>query len=199
VDETDETTTPFRNDVEAELKEMMGLFDAPAFARRGHDLEDMLRRLRERCRRARVERLDMVHIRLRQWSSAVTGPGAWSSVFAASIEPLWPLSEATPPRWADSPAPLRRQQAIARDLIAAIVRFNQRWAQFLDGLKLDAANAVIDGYNRYYLLEKECVMGSARLAARFFTPAPRLTHEQLLRDHPLLPVPELLGRGARGR
>jgi hypothetical protein len=54
---------------------------------------------------------------------------------------------------------------------------------------------VIDQYNRYYVLEKECVMGSSRLAARFFTPIPQLTPERLLRDHPLLPVPDLVRRG----
>jgi hypothetical protein len=120
-------------------------------------------------------------------------------VFSASIEPLWPLSEAEPPQWASEPAPLRRQLDIARDLIAAVSRFNQRWRQFLDDLKLEAVNRVIDDYNRYYLLEKECVLGSARLAARFFTPVPRLSPEQLLREHPLLPVPERLDRDTRIR
>ena len=54
---------------------------------------------------------------------------------------------------------------------------------------------MIDHYNRYYVLEKECVMGSGRLAARFFTPIPLLTPAQLLQDHPLLPVPEPLNGG----
>jgi hypothetical protein len=194
VDETDESLTTISGDVEVEIKEMMGLFDVPAFARRGQELEDTLRRLRERCRQARAERLDMVNVRLRQWARATTGPEAWSAVFSASIEPLWPLSGAEPARWASESAPIRRQFEIARDLIAAVCRFNHRWVQFLDGLKLESANRVIDDYNRYYLLEKECVLGSARLAARFFTPAPRLSREQLLRDHPLLPVPDLLDR-----
>jgi hypothetical protein len=199
LDETDEPLTTVNGDVEVEIKEMMGLFDAPAFARRGQELEDTLRRLRERCRQARLERLDMVHVRLRQWARAASGPESWPAVFSASIEPLWPLSEAEPPRWAGESAPIRQQIEIARNLIAAVGRFNQRWVQFLDGLKLEAANRVIDDYNRYYLLEKECVLGSARLAARFFTPVARLSREQLLRDHPLLPVPELIDRTSRSR
>ncbi len=199
MDETGESEMNPGGDVEVEIKEMMGLFDAPAFARRGQELEDTLRRLRERCHRARLERLDMVHVRLRQWSRAVIGPESWSGVFSASIEPLWTLTEADPPQWAGMSAPVRRQLEIARDLIAAVVRFNQRWVQFLDGLKLDAANAVIDDYNRYYLLEKECVLGSARLAAQFFAPVARLSREQLLHDHRLLPVPELIDPGSRGR
>jgi hypothetical protein len=192
VDEPDESLTTTMGDVDAEIKEMMGLFDVPSFARRGQELEDTLRRMAERCRRCRLERLEMVHMRLRQWARSVTGPAAWSGVFSASIEPLWLLSGAETPRWSAAPAPIRRQLEVGRDLVAAVTRFNDRWLQFLDGLKLDAANAVIDQYNRYYVLEKECVMGSARLAARFFTPVPLLTHDQLLRDHPLLPVPELL-------
>ncbi len=196
MDEPDETLTTV-GEVEAEIKEMMGLFDAPSFAQRGQELEDTLRRMAERCRRARGERLDMVHVRLRQWARSATGPGDWARVFSTSIESLWPLSEAEPPQWAESPTSLRKQFGIARDLIGAVRRFNDRWVQFLDGMKLQAANAVIDQYNRYYVLEKECVMGSARLAARFFTPVPLLTREQLLRDHPLLPVPELLDLNLR--
>ena len=139
----------------------------------------------------------MVRLRLRQWSSAVTGPAAWSGVFTRSIEPLWPLSDAEPPRWSGAMAPLRRQRSIARDLIAAVLRFNGRWLQFLDRLNLEPTNLVIEQYNRYYLLEKECVMGSARLAARFFTPVAMITKEGLLHDHPTLPVPELAGGPAR--
>jgi hypothetical protein len=193
----DESLPMIRGDVEAEIKEIMGLFDAPAFARRGLELEDSLRRLQDRCRRARLARLDMVHLRLRQWARAVTGPEAWSGVFASSIEPLWPLSQAETPRWAEAPASIRQQRTIARDLIATVLRFNQRWWEFLDRLNLEPANLVIEQYNRYYLIEKECVMGSARLAARFFRPVPRLTRQQLLDEHPLLPVPELLDPGTR--
>ena len=197
MDETDESLLMIRGDVEAEIKEIMGLFDAPAFARRGLELDDTLRRLHDRCRRARADRLDMVHLRLRQWARAVSGPEGWSGVFAGSIEPLWALSEAEAPRWAVVSASIRQQRSIAGDLVAAVLRFNQRWSEFLDRLNLEPANRVIDQYNRYYLIEKECVLGSARLAARFFRPVPRLTREQLLGEHPLLPVPELLDRGIR--
>ena len=38
-------------------------------------------------------------------------------------------------------------------------------------------------------------MGSARLAARYFTPVPKITAQTLLQDHPTLPVPQLLNRG----
>jgi hypothetical protein len=192
MDEIDDSPLMIKGDVEAEIKEMLGLFDTPAFARRGLEVDETLRRMHDRCRRARADRLDMVRLRLRQWAGAVTGSEAWSGVFVAPITLLWPLSEAEPPRWSSSPGSIPRRLGIARDLVAAVIRFNRRWSQFLDRLNLDPVNHVIDQYNRYYVLEKECVMGSSRLAARFFVPVPMLTREDLLRHHPLLPVPELL-------
>ena len=195
-DETDESPATLSGDIETEIKEMMGLFDAPAFARGG--------RSSRRCSggsRCGADRPGTIGSR---WSesgcgsgpASRAGPDAWTAVFAASIEPLWPLSGAEPPQWgATLPPPRHRQLAVARDLIAAVERFNRRWTEFLESLHLGAANVVIDHYNRYYVLEKECVMGSGRLAARFFTPIPLLTPAQLLREHPLLPVPALIDRG----
>jgi len=179
------------NSVDAEINQLIGLFDLPAFARRGQDLEYSLKRIRERCRRERAAMLDMVRVRLRQWASATTGPEASTTVFTSAIDSLWPLSEAEPPAWARQPASPRRLRTIAHDLIASTTRFNQRWARFVDELGLDHVNRLIDQYNRYYLLEKECCLGSTRLAARFFTPQAPVTRETLLGEFPLLPVPAL--------
>ena len=85
-----------------------------------------------------------------------------------------------------------RRRLIASDLKNAVLRFNRRWAEFLERLNVEPANAAIDQYNRYYVLEKECVMGSPRLAARHFAPVPELTTETLANDHPTLPVPDLI-------
>ena len=137
--------------------------------------------------------LDMVRVRLRQWAGAASGFEDWVSVFRAPIDSLWSLCDAEPPAWVSQPATLRRRRAIASDLITSVGRFNRRWSEFLDDLNLDHANRLIDQYNRYYILEKECSMGSARLAARHFVPRARLTRESLLSDYPLLPVPELAG------
>jgi hypothetical protein len=73
-----------------------------------------------------------------------------------------------------------------------VTRFNRRWITFLDELNLAPVNRMIDQYNRYYVFEKECVVGSARLAARLFTPRSHLTRGDLAAEYPLLPVPELL-------
>jgi hypothetical protein len=197
VDDSDETMPSMNSEIETDVRELMGLFDLPAFARRGLDLEATLCRLHLRCRAARGRSLDMVHLRLRQWSRAAIGHESWRGVFTITIEPLWELAEAEPPRWALSDAPLKRRQAIAHDLVAAVERFNRRWHQVIDRINLEPANFVIDQYNRYYVLEKECVMGSARLAARHFTPVAPLTRAMLLEEHRALPVPELAGRRRR--
>jgi hypothetical protein len=185
--------------VAPEIKELLGLFDVPAFARRGQDMEYSLSRIHDRCRDHRHELLEMVRLRLKQWSRVVTGAEEWAPVFRGPIAALWQLCRAEPPTWAEQSASLRQREAVARDLVASVHRFNHRWREFLERLNLDPANQVIDQYNTYYVLEKECVMGSTRLASRHFKPVPRLSSETLLNDHPFLPVPELSGGAGAGR
>jgi hypothetical protein len=180
--------------LDSEIKELMGLFDVPAFARRGQDLEYALKRIHARCLQVREESLEMVRMRLRQWSRVATGPEDWSQVFAGSIDSLWQRVQSEPPVWSGRVALVRQRRSVARDLVASVRRFNRKWRQFLDSLDLGPTNHVIDQYNQYYVFEKECVMGSARLASRHFQPVPRLSPEDLLRDYPMLPVPELLPR-----
>ena len=160
--------------------------------RRGQDLEYSLKWIHARCLQEREESLEMVRLRLRQWSRVATGPGDWSDVFAGPIDSLWQHAQSEPPVWAGRVAPARQKRTVARDLVASVQRFNVRWRQFLESLNLGPTNQVIDQYNKHYVFEKECVMGSARLASRHFTPAPQLSPEVLLRNYPMLPVPELL-------
>jgi hypothetical protein len=190
MDERDEEGTPLGG-IDAEIKELLGLFDVPAFARRGQELEYSLARLRLRSRRVRDGMLDMVRLRLRQWASAADGPRADSLVFASSIAELWSLAEADPPKWAVRSGSLWRLRGIARDLIASVERFNRRWSEHIDGLDLTSINRQVDDYNRYYLLEKECSLGSARLAARNFVPKSHVSLDELRDELPLLPVPVL--------
>jgi hypothetical protein len=187
MDETDEQTPVVMGD-EFELNQILGLFDVPAFARRGHELEYALDRLDRRLGRERAGLLDMVKLRLRQWAAVATGPDDWRGAFAAPVASLYALAAAEAPAWADRPAHDRRRRAAARDLAASVARFNRRWLDVLDGLRLDAVNSQVEQYNRYYVLEKECVLGSARLAARFFVPKPPVTRGSILARHPALPA-----------
>ncbi len=177
--------------VETELKELLGLFDAPAFARRGMDVEHALARLDARCRRERQVMLEMVRLRLKQWAGVASGPETAGEVFAGPIDGLWNLADAPAPAWCDRAAPPRKLRSAARELVASVERFNRRWVRFLDGLNYEPINALVERYNRYYLLEKECTLRSARLAARHFEPKPHVSGETLRERHPALPVPEL--------
>ncbi len=178
--------------VDSEIKELLGLFDVPAFARRGQDLEYALKRVHALCSEEREEALEMVRMRLRQWSRVATGPEDWSDVFAGPIDTLLRQTRIEPPVWAGRVVPTRRKRTVARDLAASVRRFNLKWRQFVEALNLGPTNQVIDQYNTYYVFEKECVMGSPRLASRHFTPVAQLSPEILLNDYPFLPVPELL-------
>ncbi len=178
--------------VDSEIKELLGLFDAPAFARRGQDVEYALKRVHARCTQESEDTLEMVRMRLRQWTRVAAGPEDWSNVFVASLDALCRQAGFEPSVWAGRTIPARQKRAVARDLVASVQRFNTKWRQFLETLNLEPSNQVIEQYNKYYVFEKECVMGSARLASRHFTPVPRFSPELLLRDYPLLPVPELL-------
>src|SRR6187551_602163 len=106
--------------VDPEMRELLGMFDVPAFARRGQDLEHAIRRLRQLLQRQRHGMLDMVRLRLKQWASAVDGPRAEVTVFVESIRPLWPLTDAETPHWARQNATDRRRRTIARDLLASV-------------------------------------------------------------------------------
>lgn len=174
---------------EADPKELLGLYDVPAFARRGQDVETALSRLKGRCAFVRAEMLEMVRLRLRQWSGVAVGPEDFEGTFESSIWPIFEAAGYAPAAWASSPGSRRQRATVARDLASSVARFNSRWGTFVEGLNLGPLNDRIDQYNRYYLIEKECAMGSHRLASRLFVPLPPLTREELVRDHPLLPVP----------
>jgi hypothetical protein len=173
-----------------ELQQMLGLFDAPAFARRGREVEGLLERLQARCRAERDQMLDMVRLRLAQWSASST-PDSWSDTFVQPIDALWELANAPGPMWAATPSSRFRRRGIARDLIASVGRFNGRWDDFLASLRLDTYNRMVEQYNRYYVLEKEILLGSARLATRHFVPKPPLAQDDLKVWFPPLPLPEL--------
>jgi hypothetical protein len=188
---SEDTIEPMPMETDSEMRELLGLFDAPSFARRGMEVEFGISRIHARLRRERGQMLEMVRLRLRQWAGAAIGPDDWAGAFFHPIADLWELVGAGAPVWALVAAPARRRRAIARDLVASLTRFNRRWSELLHKLDLAPFNEQIDQYNRHYLLEKECCLGSARLAARFFEPRPRLTVAALLAEYPLLPVPEL--------
>jgi hypothetical protein len=91
-----------------------------------------------------------------------------------------------PPTPTSSARHLRQALAEVRD---AIERFNERWRDFIAGLNLEHVNAVRELYNRFYVLEKECALGSSRVARSGFQKLNPLRPDDFLKVIPLLPVP----------
>lgn len=178
--------------VDPETRELLGLFDVPAFARRGTEIEHLRRSLRARLERERSAMLDMARLRLKEWSRVADLPNAPPfddrPRTREAIESAFAAVGLPSPAWAERPASPRVRRRVAKDLIAAFERFNRRWTAFVRALDTSGVNRSIDQYNQNYVFEKECVLGSARLAARHFVPLPLVSAESILEEFPLLPT-----------
>src|SRR5262245_20375397 len=156
---------------------VMGRFGEPAYIRRARGVEDAHAVLLERYRKRRTDLLREVH----RAFSAVRPLLRKLSPELATIEQAVGPTDPAASAWRLRPA--------LRQLTAAVQRFNAAWAAFLSTLDLSDVNARRDGYNRYYLLEKECALRSARLAEIGFRPLPPLTTADLAAVFPPLPLP----------
>jgi hypothetical protein len=185
-----------RGDENHVLRQFLSQYAAPAYVRRARRVEEAYDDLVNRCRRQREENLRLVRSRL-----AVLGAlaGDWAALRPwladeGQVEILRALQAALkPPPPADtwrtsSPRLLRRG---LRELIDSIVSFDRRWQMALEETDLTEVNALREGYNRYYLLEKECAVRSARLARQGFRRLEPVTLEELAALLPPLPVPRL--------
>ena len=98
-------------------------------------------------------------------------PTTGRDVFAAPIAALWRPRGAEPPAWAvaarPAPPPPRRRPRPRRQRRPVQPPLAPRSSTRSTSTR---STGMIDQYNRYYVLEKECVLGSARLAARHFAP-----------------------------
>ncbi len=175
---------------------VMGQYDAPAYIRRARQMEGAIEQLVESCRIKRHEWLEMVRLRLGVLHALA---GDWAALVplladAAHIRLLEELAADIQPRlrWpVESTSSRRRLRTALQELQPSVGRFNRRWSAFLTTVDLGEVNKLIDGYNRYYLLEKECVVRSAPVARLGFRPRQHLNHEWLTAQVPPLPLPTL--------
>ena len=84
------------------------------------------------------------------------------------------------------PRDTRGQRRALMRLQTSIERFNRHWLAYVEGLDLSEVNRLRDGYNRYYLLEKECALGPARLLPQLFRKLAPLTPADVLAELPVL-------------
>jgi hypothetical protein len=192
----DENPLLGRDDERRFFNQVTGHYDAPAYVRRARQVEEALIQLVERCRRQRGDWLEVARIQLGMLRQLA---GDWSALRPLvtddrQVELLRGLYTELDPRPrlpvepTGSAGKLRRA---LREIVASVERFNRRWQGFLAGVDLGAVNALRAGYNRYYVLEKECAVRSPRLARQGFTPLEPLTVAELTTLLPPLPVPQL--------
>jgi hypothetical protein len=162
------------------FQEFAARYDVPAYVRRARRMQEAFDDLVARCRKQREEWLDMVRIHTRA-ARALAGPtpDGWLALLRSALD--LPVAETVPA------SPRKLRQALC-ELQESVERFNCRWRRFLSEVDLTAVNELRDGYNRCYILEKECALRSARLARIGFQPMKPVTVEDLLALLPLLPL-----------
>lgn len=176
--------------------QVLGKFDAPAYVRRARQMEQAIDQLLLQCRQQRGEWLELVSLRLGVLHGLAGGWPALIPLLAgrADLETLEQLHADLRPQLRLPVEPTTSQRRLRNALLelrASLVRFNRRWTVFLAAVDVSAVNALIDGYNRYYVFEKECVVRSAPIARQGFRPREHLTLERLTALLPPLPLPQL--------
>jgi hypothetical protein len=182
-----------REDERDLFKQFTTHYDAPAYVRRAKAVQETFNQLVERCRLKREELIAMTRSRLGVLQGLA---GDWSRLVphladAEQVGTLERLAALVAPKVAAPVAATSSTRALRGALLElneSIARFNRRWEAFILEVKLDEVNAVRDGYNRYYLLEKECAIRSPTVARQGFTKLEPLTHADVLEALPLLPV-----------
>ena len=191
----DEVPIPGVDDRDA-FKTFVSIYGGPAYIRRAREVEGALEHVLARCRKQRDDWLTMVRLRLGVLK-ALAGDWPPLAPLLADEEQLGHLEQMhadfapqlrTPVAATSSPRRLRRA---LHELRESIELFNRRWLAYLSRVDLSWVNELRDGYNRYYIVEKECAVRSPRLARVGFQRLEPLTTESLLVLLPPLPVPAL--------
>jgi hypothetical protein len=165
----------------------------PAFVRRGKAVELAFEAQVEVCRAKREEWLEFVRLPLGTLF-ALAGSEAALGRFLDNpkqLSTLQQLRSELRPQLRLPPSPTASRRVLRRaleEVRAALERFNKHWQAFIYTLDLREVNDVRSRYNRFYLLEKECALGSLRLVRHGFQRLNPLQPEDFLRVLPLLEV-----------
>lgn len=178
------------------IQRVLGNYDAPAFVRRAQRVSEALEHLLARCRQERDRWLTMPRVQLGILGALA---GEWNRLLPLvanekQIGLLQELEMELAPRLRVQVEPTFSERKLRRALQAlreSLEYFNGRWQTYLAALDLAPVNEARNGYNRYYLLEKECALGSPRLARQGFQRLPPFALNELNSLLPALPIPEM--------
>jgi hypothetical protein len=179
----DEVAIPGRAGDDRLFKQFTARYDVPAYVRRARRVQEALDGLVARCRKQRDEWLIMVRANARM-ALALAGSSA-----DGELRQLASMLDLPGIPVAANPGSRRRLGRALRELAESIAHFNRRWRRYLHEVDRAPVNQLRDDYNRYYTLEKECALHSARLARLGFQPLEPLSVAELFTLLPLLPLP----------
>jgi hypothetical protein len=188
-------SVPFLTDPERDaFKQLLSQYDAPAYVRRARRVQAAFDELLAGCRLQRDEWLQMARLRLGTLRALA---GCWDVLRPlladdGQIQVLRELEAVLNPQLRVPIEPTTSRRALRQalgELRESLERFNRRWAAYLAEVDVTFVNELRDGYNRYYLVEKECVLRNARVARQGYQPLPPLTRRELEGLLPSLPVP----------
>jgi hypothetical protein len=168
----------------------------PAFAVRAQRVQEAFDALLAACRRKRDEylkltrtRLGMLHALAGDWSAL--RPLLQDDAQVALLQGLHSDLRPEPRSSARVTSSLRALRRALAEVIESLERFNRSWEEYRQRLDLRRVNALREGYNKYYVLEKECLLRSPRLARQGFQPLPPVTAGDVLAIFPLFSLPVL--------
>jgi hypothetical protein len=175
---------------------LLARYDVPAYVRRARRVQDAFEDLLQICARQRTELAQMVRIDLGILKALA---GDWENLGpllagATPIDLLRDLERELNPRLRVPVTATTSRRALGlalRSLDGSMERFNRRWQDYLRLLDLRSVNELRDGYNRYFILEKECAVRSPHVARQGFEQLEPLTTQDLAERFPLLPRLEL--------
>jgi len=184
-----------RGDDDRVFQKVMANF-VPAYIRRARGVQEAFDALIAQCRRQREEWLMMATIRLGTLRGLA---GSWERLrpWLANPEPIRVLEtlwDELNPRLEiriEQTTSDRKLRLVLSVLVTDLEEFNRRWSAFVPTVDLTHVNQLREGYNLFYVLEKECAVRSHAIARQGFHPLPPATPAEIFARLPLLPVPLL--------
>ena len=175
-----------------EDKQLLAQYGGPSFLRRARRVEDAWRALTDPLPARRDEFLTMVRLRVGQFLALAGGWDRLAALFPdRDIDAVRHIHQECRPALR---APVERSNSLReidvawRDLAESVARFNRRWQRLIKELDLADANRRREEFNRFYLIEKECAVGSYKIARQGYEPLTMLTFADLFARFPLLPT-----------
>lgn len=173
---------------------LIATVDTPAFLRRTQGVEAEWNSIVSRCRRQREKWLEMPCMRLARLLALIDEHPHNSDILTvtviAEIHGIADELNVAPKTAAPALLTGNSIRTALRDFRTSVSRFNTRWQKFLDEVDLTRVNELREGYNEFYVFEKECAGASPKVARLGFEPLEPATTRDLRDLFPLIRLPE---------